>query len=118
MHGGLGRKLIIVRKLFVYTWFLADAKRLTLTLTIFHVCSPTFIQNSHFPNIFIYCNIIVFLYFIKFPRTQPKWINKLIKTFSSLITRFHFSKHFSHSISHSINSGSIRPFHFSKGFKT
>ena len=94
---------------------------LTLTLSISHVCSPMFIQNSHFPNIFIYCNIIVFLYFIKFPFAQPKWINKLIKTFSSLITPFHFSNHFSNLISHLINSWEYsprnNPFHFSKVFK-
>ena len=82
---------------------------LTFTLSIFHVCSPMFIQNSHFHNIFIYCNIIVFLYLSNFPHTQTKWINKLIKTFSSLITPFHFSNHFSNSISHLKTAGNILP---------
>ena len=51
---------------------------LTMPLTIFHVCSPTFIQNSHFPNIFICCNIMVFLYLSNFPaHSQNGFTNSL-----------------------------------------
>ena len=100
----MGRKLISSKTLCLYMVSSRCEEILTLTLTIFHVCSPTFIQNSHFPNIFIYCNIIVFLYFFEFPCTQSKWINKLIKRCIVVIRE----QKYSFCITSSVNCTSVK----------